>query len=122
MPPGSPRTPENTQIAPKIDRKWNENYFEKALNNVLKNATKKSQEYALKKCLIFCLKNVKQKSKTVINQSGKSPGARVSHVKFGNGIIITKTGDTLKIAFEKVVIKTIKEDFVTEAESVQSLN
>jgi DNA helicase-2/ATP-dependent DNA helicase PcrA len=49
-----------------------------------------------------------------LDTSGKKPGNRVRHQKFGNGIIVRKNGDTLEIAFEKIGLKTIKEDYVTE--------
>lgn len=49
-----------------------------------------------------------------INQLSKSPGKKVRHEKFGPGIIVRKSGDTLEIAFEKVGLKTIKENFVQE--------
>ena len=42
----------------------------------------------------------------------KRPGSRVSHEKFGNGIIIKKDGDSLDIVFEKTGLKTIKESYV----------
>ncbi|GAB4170594.1 MAG: DNA helicase PcrA [Rickettsiaceae bacterium] len=42
----------------------------------------------------------------------KKPGNRVRHQKFGSGIIIRKTGDSLEIAFEKIGLKTIKESYV----------
>lgn len=43
---------------------------------------------------------------------GKRPGNKVTHKKFGTGIIVKKVGDTLEIAFEKIGLKTIKEDYV----------
>lgn len=42
-------------------------------------------------------------------------GARIFHVKFGYGVILRKSGDTLEIAFEKAGIKKVKEDFVEKA-------
>lgn len=58
--------------------------------------------------------NSKPKEFIKLDNSGKKPGNRVHHQKFGNGIIVKKTGDTLEIAFEKIGLKTIKEDYVTE--------
>jgi DNA helicase-2/ATP-dependent DNA helicase PcrA len=55
---------------------------------------------------------IKQRPISKIDTSGKTPGSRVSHPKFGSGIIVRKNGDTLEIAFEKIGIKTIKENFV----------
>lgn len=52
---------------------------------------------------------------TLKKQSGKTPGNRVSHKKFGSGIIVRKSVDSLEIAFEKIGLKTIKESFVEEA-------
>lgn len=40
-------------------------------------------------------------------------GARVSHVSFGKGIVIRKSGDNLDIAFDRVGLKTIKQSFVS---------
>lgn len=40
------------------------------------------------------------------------PGTKVSHAKFGNGVIVRKDGDSLDIAFEKIGLKTIKQDYV----------
>lgn len=42
----------------------------------------------------------------------KTPGNKVMHIKFGNGIIIKKNGDSLDIVFENNGLKTIKEDYV----------
>jgi DNA helicase-2/ATP-dependent DNA helicase PcrA len=44
-----------------------------------------------------------------------SSGARIFHVKFGYGVILRKSGDTLEIAFEKAGIKKVKADFVQKA-------
>ncbi len=44
--------------------------------------------------------------------SGKKPGSRVKHSKFGTGVVVRKNGDSLEIAFEKIGLKTIKEDYV----------
>lgn len=44
--------------------------------------------------------------------SGKRPGSKVKHIKFGNGIVVKKNGDTLDIVFENNGLKTIKEDYV----------
>jgi DNA helicase-2/ATP-dependent DNA helicase PcrA len=60
----------------------------------------------------FSMQPIKQKPTNLIDNSGKKPGNRVSHPKFGSGIIVRKNGDTLEIAFEKIGIKTIKEDYV----------
>jgi DNA helicase II / ATP-dependent DNA helicase PcrA len=40
------------------------------------------------------------------------PGSKVKHAKFGHGIIVRKDGDNLEIAFEKIGLKTIKQDYV----------
>jgi DNA helicase-2/ATP-dependent DNA helicase PcrA len=48
-----------------------------------------------------------------LTRSPTSPGAKVSHNKFGSGIIISKHGDNLEVAFEKEGVKKIKEDYVT---------
>ena len=42
-------------------------------------------------------------------------GTRIFHVKFGYGVILRKSGDTLEIAFEKAGIKKVKADFVEKA-------
>ena len=42
-------------------------------------------------------------------------GTRIFHVKFGYGVILRKSGDTLEIAFEKTNIKKVKADFVEKA-------
>lgn len=44
----------------------------------------------------------------------KRPGSRVSHSKFGSGIIVRRNGDNLEIVFEKIGLKTIRENFVEE--------
>jgi DNA helicase-2/ATP-dependent DNA helicase PcrA len=49
---------------------------------------------------------------SAIITNDKRPGSRVSHEKFGNGIIIKKDGDSLDIVFEKSGLKTIKESYV----------
>ena len=55
--------------------------------------------------------NISKPAATSI-EKGKTPGNRINHVKFGDGIIIRKNGDNLEIVFEKIGIKTIKEDYV----------
>lgn len=50
-------------------------------------------------------------SKHLKDGAGK-PGAKVSHVKFGSGIIIKRNGDILDIVFEKAGLKSIKEDYI----------
>ncbi len=50
--------------------------------------------------------------KVKLDAHPKSPGKRVSHSKFGYGVIIKRSGDSLEIAFEQNGVKTIKEDFV----------
>lgn len=45
-------------------------------------------------------------------QKGKVTGSKITHPKFGFGVIIKKNGDSLEIAFEKLGIRTIKEDYV----------
>ena len=39
-------------------------------------------------------------------------GGRIFHVKFGYGVVLRTSGDTLEIAFEKAGIKKVKADFV----------
>ena len=41
------------------------------------------------------------------------PGKRVDHSAFGRGIIVRKNDDNLEIAFDKIGLKTIKQDFLT---------
>ena len=60
----------------------------------------------------FSMQPLKQKPASLIDTSGKKPGNRVSHPKFGSGIIVRRNGDSLEIAFEKIGIKTIKENYV----------
>ncbi|KAF8818927.1 ATP-dependent DNA helicase PcrA [Rickettsia endosymbiont of Cardiosporidium cionae] len=43
----------------------------------------------------------------------KNAGKKVKHPKFGNGIIVKRSGQNLDIVFEKIGFKTIKESFVT---------
>ncbi len=62
----------------------------------------------------FSMQANNRQQKNAINLSGKRPGAKVRHVKFGSGVVVKKTGDVLEIAFEKIGLKTIKENFVTE--------
>lgn len=62
----------------------------------------------------FSMQPNKPKPTSLIDTSGKKPGNRVNHQKFGNGIIVRKNGDSLEIAFEKIGLKTIKEDYVEE--------
>ncbi|MDP4709077.1 MAG: UvrD-helicase domain-containing protein [Rickettsiaceae bacterium] len=62
----------------------------------------------------FSMQPNKVKTPTQIDTSGKKPGNRVYHQKFGSGIIVRKNGDSLEIAFEKLGLKTIKEDYVEE--------
>ncbi|MCP5369180.1 MAG: UvrD-helicase domain-containing protein [Rickettsiaceae bacterium] len=50
--------------------------------------------------------------KVKLDPNMKSLGKRVSHPKFGYGVIIKRNGDNLDIAFEQNGIKTIKENFV----------
>ena len=47
-----------------------------------------------------------------IKKEGLRPGNKVSHNKFGTGIIVRIDGDSLEIAFEKTGLKTIKQDYV----------
>lgn len=63
----------------------------------------------------FSMQPNKPKPPSLIDTSGKKPGNRVHHQKFGSGIIVRKSGDSLEIAFEKIGLKTIKEDYVEEA-------
>lgn len=60
----------------------------------------------------FSLEPTKPKATLIIDISEKRPGNRVKHPKFGNGIIVKKDGDSLEIVFEKIGLKTIKEDYV----------
>ncbi len=60
----------------------------------------------------FSMQPNKVKTNIHIDSSGKTPGNRVYHQKFGSGIIVRKNGDSLEIAFEKIGLKTIKEDYV----------
>ena len=62
----------------------------------------------------FSMQTGKQKKASLIDNSGKKPGNRVRHQKFGTGIIVRKNGDSLEIAFEQIGLKTIKEDYVEE--------
>ncbi len=56
-------------------------------------------------------------AKEKMPRSPTSPGSKVSHNKFGSGIIISKHGDNLEIAFEKNGIKKIKEEYITPINS-----
>jgi DNA helicase II / ATP-dependent DNA helicase PcrA len=62
----------------------------------------------------FSMQPNKAKTPILIDTSGKKPGNKVYHQKFGSGIIVRKNGDSLEIAFEKLGLKTIKEDYVDE--------
>jgi len=62
----------------------------------------------------FSMQPNKTKTPILIDTSGKKPGNKVYHQKFGSGIIVRKNGDSLEIAFEKLGLKTIKEDYVDE--------
>ncbi len=62
----------------------------------------------------FSMQTTKPTQLNKIDTSGKKPGNKVNHQKFGTGIIVRKSGDSLEIAFEKIGLKTIKEDFVKE--------
>jgi DNA helicase-2/ATP-dependent DNA helicase PcrA len=62
----------------------------------------------------FSMQPNKVKTLNPIDTSGKKPGNKVYHQKFGSGIIVRKNGDSLEIAFEKLGLKTIKEDYVEE--------
>jgi DNA helicase-2/ATP-dependent DNA helicase PcrA len=48
----------------------------------------------------------------IASTKGKVPGANITHQKFGEGVIVRKHGDTLEIAFAKIGLKTVKEDYV----------
>ena len=61
----------------------------------------------------FSMQTGKQKT-SLIDNSGKKLGNKVHHQKFGTGIIVRKNSDSLEIAFERMGLKTIKEDFVEE--------
>lgn len=64
--------------------------------------------------------NVKDYSKHLVAKGGsnnvtvKQPGQKINHKKFGSGIIVRKIGDNLEIAFEKIGLKTLKEEYVEE--------
>jgi DNA helicase-2/ATP-dependent DNA helicase PcrA len=62
----------------------------------------------------FSMQTSAPRPQSKIDSSGKKPGNKVSHQKFGTGIIVRKSGDSLEIAFEKIGLKTIKESFVKE--------
>ncbi len=60
----------------------------------------------------FSLQQNSQKPNNIDTTPTKKPGSRIRHSKFGTGIIIRRSGDSLEIAFEKIGLKTIKEDYV----------
>ena len=60
----------------------------------------------------FSMQPSSQKPNNIDTTPAKKPGSRIRHSKFGTGIIIRRTGDSLEIAFEKIGLKTIKEDYV----------
>jgi len=60
----------------------------------------------------FSMQPSSQKTNNIDTTLAKKPGSRIRHPKFGTGIIIRRTGDSLEIAFEKIGLKTIKEDYV----------
>ena len=62
----------------------------------------------------FSMQTIHIRKNNKIDNSGKKPGNKVRHQKFGTGIIVRKNGDSLEIAFEKIGLKTIKENFVEE--------
>jgi len=62
----------------------------------------------------FSMQTTKPTAQSKIDKSGKKPGNKVIHPKFGTGIIVKKSGDSLEIAFERIGLKTIKESFVKE--------
>ncbi len=51
--------------------------------------------------------------KSELNMDPIRPGARVTHEKFGNGIILKKNSDNLEIFFDNAGIKTIKQNFIS---------
>ena len=61
----------------------------------------------------FSMQTIPKQNNKIITM-GKTPGNKVRHKKFGSGIIVRKSGDSLEIAFEKIGLKTIKESFVEE--------
>ena len=63
----------------------------------------------------FFIQNSSKFYKKDDDNSGKTPGKKVRHEKFGIGIVIRRTGQSLEIVFENVGIKTIKEDYVEKA-------
>jgi DNA helicase II / ATP-dependent DNA helicase PcrA len=62
----------------------------------------------------FSMQTTKNLKINKISNQGKCPGNKVYHPKFGTGIIVRKNFDSLEIAFEKIGLKTIKEQFVEE--------
>ena len=60
----------------------------------------------------FSMQPSGQKPNNIDTTPAKKPGSRIRHSKFGTGIIVRRTGDSLEIAFEKIGLKTIKEDYV----------
>jgi len=60
----------------------------------------------------FSMQPSSPKPNNIDTTPAKKPGSRIRHSKFGTGIIIRRTGDSLEIAFEKIGLKTIKEDYV----------
>lgn len=52
--------------------------------------------------------------KSYINKNDGSfrPGNKVSHKKFGDGIVVSIDNDSIEVAFEKIGLKTIKKDYL----------
>lgn len=55
----------------------------------------------------------KKVSTSTKSPQGFSVGSKISHVKFGNGIVLNVNGENLEIAFEGMGIKTIIDRYVT---------
>ncbi len=60
----------------------------------------------------FSMQPTVQRQNLIDTTPTKKPGSRVRHSKFGTGVIVRRNGDSLEIAFEKIGLKTIKEDYV----------
>jgi hypothetical protein len=54
------------------------------------------------------LKNNKKKKQTVIKFKG---GEKVRHAEFGDGIVVSASGDTITVAFKKAGIKRLSAEF-----------
>lgn len=59
--------------------------------------------------------NLQNKKQEATPLPGMRAGTQVLHEKFGKGIIISKNGDNIEVAFAQHGIKTIKENFLKSA-------